>query len=55
MPASRFNGFTNFGVGVGLRVPHYGHILSEKPPVEWFEIISESFLGDGGNPRRILN
>jgi uncharacterized protein len=55
MPASRFNGFTEFGVGIGLRVPHYDHILSEQPPVEWFEIISESFLADGGNPRRVLD
>jgi uncharacterized protein len=27
MPANRFNGFTDYGVGIGLRVPHYGHIL----------------------------
>ncbi len=36
MPANRFNGFTDFGVGIGLRVPHYSHILSEKPVVDWF-------------------
>jgi len=41
MPANSFNGFTTFGVGIGLRVPHYQHILSEKPVVNWFEIISE--------------
>src|SRR5258708_37110711 len=23
MPANPFNGFTDFGVGIGLRVPHY--------------------------------
>jgi hypothetical protein len=31
MPANRFNGYT--GYGVGLRVPHYDHILSKKPTV----------------------
>ncbi len=31
MPANRFNAFTDYGVGIGLRVPHYDHILSEKP------------------------
>ena len=34
------------GVGIGLRLPHYSHILAEKPPVDWFEIISENFLVD---------
>ncbi|MDB5174356.1 MAG: hypothetical protein JWN51_3129, partial [Phycisphaerales bacterium] len=23
MPANRFNGYTDLGVGIGLRVPHY--------------------------------
>jgi len=50
MPASPFNGFTDFGVGIGLRVPHYQHILSEKPVVNWFEIISENYMIDGGRP-----
>jgi hypothetical protein len=27
MPANRFNGFTDYGVGIGLRVPHYDHIF----------------------------
>ena len=31
MPANRFNGYTDYGVGIGLRVPHYDHILSKKP------------------------
>ena len=31
MPANRFNGFTDYGVGIGLRVPHYDHIFAEKP------------------------
>jgi len=55
MPANRFNNFTDLGVGIGLRVPHYQHILSQKPTVDWFEIISENFLVDGGRPREVLD
>ena len=31
MPANPFNHFTDYGIGIGLRVPHYDHILAEKP------------------------
>lgn len=54
MPANRFNGFTDYGVGIGLRVPHYRHILTRKPVVDWFEIISENFMVDGGRPLEVL-
>ena len=55
MPANRFNGFTEYGVGIGLRIPHYRHILTEKPVVDWFEIISENYMIDGGRPLAILD
>jgi uncharacterized protein (UPF0276 family) len=55
MPANRFNGFTDYGVGIGLRVPHYEHIFSEKPVVDWFEIISENYMVDGGRPLKVLD
>jgi uncharacterized protein (UPF0276 family) len=55
MPANPFNGFTDYGIGIGLRVPHYDHILSQKPTVDWFEIISENFMVDGGRPLQILD
>jgi len=55
MPANAFNAFTDYGIGIGLRVPHYNHILSEKPAVDWFEIISENFLCDGGRPLKVLD
>ena len=55
MPANPFNGFTDYGIGIGLRVPHYNHILSEKPTVDWFEIISENFMVDGGRPLKVLD
>ncbi|HTW48093.1 MAG TPA: DUF692 domain-containing protein [Acidobacteriaceae bacterium] len=55
MPANRFNGFKDYGVGIGLRIPHYQHILSRKPVVDWFEIISENYMADGGRPLEILD
>jgi uncharacterized protein (UPF0276 family) len=55
MPANRFNAFTEYGVGIGLRVPHYDHILSEKPVVDWFEIISENYMVGGGRALTILD
>ncbi len=55
MPANRFNGFTEYGIGIGLRIPHYDHILSKKPVVDWFEIISENFMIDGGRPLHLLD
>jgi len=55
MPANPFNAFTNYGIGIGLRVPHYRHILAQKPTVDWFEIISENFMVDGGRPLEVLD
>ena len=55
MPANRFNGHTDYGIGIGLRVPHYQHILEKKPVVDWFEIISENFMVDGGRPLEVLD
>lgn len=55
MPANRFNGFTEYGVGIGLRVPHYDHIFEKKPVVDWFEIISENYMVDGGLPLKMLD
>src|SRR5260370_12495253 len=53
--ANRFNAFTDYGIGIGLRAPHYDHILSRKPVVGWFEIISENFMIDGGRPLHIFD
>src|SRR5271170_3455887 len=55
MPANRFNGFTELGIGIGLRIPHYAHILSKKPTVDWFEIISENYMVDAGRPLHVLD
>ena len=55
MPRNRFNGFTDYGIGIGLRVPHYDHILEREPMVDWFEIISENYMVDGGRPLATLD
>jgi hypothetical protein len=44
----------NLGVGVGLRSAHYGHVVEAQPEVDWFEIISENFMGVGGRPAWFL-
>jgi uncharacterized protein len=48
-------GYSNLGLGVGLRSVHFAHILREQPQVDWFEIISENFMDSGGRPRHVLN
>jgi uncharacterized protein (UPF0276 family) len=48
MPSNRFNAHTDYGIGIGLRTPHYQHIFNKKPVVDWFEIISENFMVGGG-------
>lgn len=40
--------------GLGLRKPHYAEFLSHRVPVDFVEVISENFMVDGGQPRRIL-
>lgn len=44
----------NLGIGIGLRLPHYEDILRLKPPIDWFEIISENYMVDGGKPLEVL-
>ncbi len=55
MPANKFNGFTDLGIGIGLRTAHYQHILEAKPAIDWLEIISENFMVDDGRPLEILD
>jgi len=45
----------NLGFGLGLRVEHYETILKEKPPIDWFEIITENYLVSGGKPLYFLD
>lgn len=54
-------GLPHLGYGIGLRTAHYQRILGDAPPaspvtaVEWFEIISENYLGTAGRPLHILD
>ncbi len=43
------------GFGLGLRKDHYQAILAESPPVDWFEILSENYMVDGGKPLYFLD
>lgn len=38
------------GYGLGLRKEHYDTILAERPALDWFEILSENYLVEGGKP-----
>lgn len=42
------------GFGVGLRSEHYDVVLGGRPPVEWFEVVTENFMDTGGRPLAIL-
>ena len=43
------------GFGLGLRPEHYLEVLESRPAVDWFEIISENYLVDGGKPLHYLD
>lgn len=43
------------GFGLGLRKDHYLTILEQKPAIDWFEIITENYLVDGGKPLYYLD
>ncbi len=43
------------GFGLGLRPEHYKDILLTKPKVDWFEIITENYLVEGGKPLYYLD
>jgi hypothetical protein len=45
----------DLGVGVGFRTPHYQRVLEERPPMDWFEVISENFMVAGGRPLENLD
>jgi uncharacterized protein (UPF0276 family) len=38
------------GFGLGLRKEHYQTVMTERPEVEWFEVITENYLVPGGKP-----
>ena len=43
------------GFGLGLRTVHYEEIVATRPPVDWFEILTENYLVAGGKPLHWLD
>ena len=42
------------GYGLGLRTVHYNEVLQDKPAVDWFEVLTENYMVDGGKPLHYL-
>ncbi|MBL1278598.1 MAG: DUF692 domain-containing protein [Ectothiorhodospiraceae bacterium] len=43
------------GYGLGLRPEYYDTIVETRPDVDWFEILSENYMVDGGKPLHFLD
>jgi uncharacterized protein len=52
--SNRWN-LPDLGIGIGLRTVHFPHILSQKPAIDWFEVLSENFMDSGGRPLWVLD
>ncbi len=48
-------GGSDLGVGLGLRLAHLQHVVDHRPPVDWFEVMSETFMDSGGRRRYLLD
>lgn len=44
----------HLGHGIGLRTKHYPQLLDGTLRADWFEVISENFMIDGGRPLAVL-
>jgi len=42
------------GHGIGLRREHYAAVLAGEAACDWFEAISENYMGVGGRARKVL-
>lgn len=42
------------GFGLGLRTTHYADFLRDRQPLDWLEIITDNYLGEGGKPLAML-
>lgn len=62
---SRFQQYPIAGAGIGLRSNHYQDLLSQEnehkhqitealPDVPWLEVLTDNYLGDGGQPLHYL-
>jgi uncharacterized protein len=52
--SNRWN-LPDLGIGIGLRTVHFQHILSQKPRIDWFEVLSENFMDSAGRPLWVLD
>ncbi|WP_080970940.1 DUF692 domain-containing protein [Burkholderia cepacia] len=43
------------GIGIGLRQAHYANFLEAPPAVDWVEVHSENYFGDGGYDLHVLD
>ena len=43
------------GFGLGLRPDYYEEILTQKPALDWFEILTENYMVPGGKPLYYLD
>jgi uncharacterized protein (UPF0276 family) len=43
------------GVGIGLRHAHYRDFLAAVPSIDWVEVHSENYFGDGGYDLHVLD
>lgn len=46
---------TTLGCGTGLHREHWEVVLRDRPPVPFFELISENFMVEGGRPLDVLD
>ncbi len=44
----------DLGVGIGLRHAHYRDFLGRMQPVDWLEVHTENYMGDGGYDLHVL-
>ena len=51
--------YQSLGFGLGLRKEHYHSILdapkNEQPEIDWFEVLTENYLVEGGKPLYFLD
>lgn len=54
MPTTSSHARAPSGVGIGLRHAHYRDFLSAVPDIDWIEVHSENYFGDGGYDLHVL-
>ncbi|HEY2796514.1 MAG TPA: DUF692 domain-containing protein [Thermoanaerobaculia bacterium] len=54
MTVAADSGVLPAGCGIGLRKEHFDDVLTRRPDVAFFEVVTENFLVDGGRPLAVL-